>query len=224
MSRILLIEDRSLRQKKFFNETKIDIESYSDILDNAIDEKYQKILDELQKDTCNFDEYSIIISHKSAFGDENTRLISKLEKYCHNNHKTLVLFSGGIDTNYYLKDDEFELLEVNSKIFYSQNLKTFLEDFRNGNFQPLILSYGNRWKLNILLNILEKLNKYLGEMKKEKVLYKAFLRDNPDIQTIETLNINLYEPLVQERKISIVEIEKFKNSVLKYINESLLHE
>ncbi len=224
MSRILLIEDRTSRQKRFFNETKIDIESYGDILENAIEDGYQKILNELQNDTFDFDAYSIIISHKSAFGDKNTSLISKLEKYCHDTHKTLVLFSGGIDANYYLNDDDFEFLEVNSKTFYSQNLKIFLEDYRNGNLNPLILSYGNKWKLNILLNILERLNKYLGEIKKEKVLYSTFLRDNPDIKTIETLNIDLYKPLLEERKISTVEIIKFKNSVLHYINESLLHE
>ncbi len=224
MSRILLIEDRTPRQKRFFNETKIDIESYSDILENAIDEGYQKIFDELQNDTFDFDEYSIIISHQSAFGDENTSLISKLEKYCHDTNKTLVLFSGGIDPNYYLKDDDFELLEVNSKIFYSQNLKIFLEDFRSGNFQPLILSYGNRWRLNILLYVLESLNVYLEMMKKDKVLYTAFLRDNPEMKTMETLNIALYKPLIKKRKISKVEILTFKESVLKYINESLLYE
>ncbi len=224
MSRILLIEDRTSRQKRFFNETKIDIESYGDILDNAVDEDYQKILNELQNDTFDFDAYSIIISHKSAFGDDNTSLVSKLEKYCHDTKKTLVLFSGGIDANYYLKDDDFELLEVNSKVFYSQNLKIFLEDFRNGNFQPLTLSYGNRWKLNILLNVLESLNVYLEKMEKEKVLYTVFLRDNPDMKTMETLDMDLYKPLIKERKISKVEILTFKESVLKYINESLLYE
>ncbi len=224
MSRILLIENRTLRQKRFFNETRIEIESYGDILENAIDEGYQKILDELQKDTFDFDVYSIIVSHKSAFDDYDTSLISKLEKYCQDTQKTLVLFSGGIDANYYLKDDDFELLEVNSKVFYSQNLKIFLEDFRNGNFQPLTLSYGNRWKLNILLNVLESLNVYLEKMEKEKVLYTVFLRDNPDMKTMETLDMAFYEPLIEDRKISKVEMLKFKESVLKYINESLLYE
>ena len=224
MSRILLIEDRTSRQKRFFNETKIDIESYGDILDNAIDEGYQKILDELQNDTFDFDVYSIIISHKSAFGDNNTSLVSKLEKYCHDTQKTLVLFSGGIDANYYLKDEDFELLEVNSKIFYSQNLKIFLEDFRSRNFQPLILSYGNRWRLNILLNVLERLNVYLESMENDRVLYTAFRRDNPDIKMMETLNIALYKPQIKVHEISKVEILALKESVLKYINESLLHE
>ena len=189
-----------------------------------IDEKYKKLLEEFKANTNDLDKYSTIICHKSAFGDDNTSIIARLEKYCQNNNKTLVFFSGGIDTNYYLKDDDFELLEVNSKVFYSPTLEMFLNDFRLGKPHALILSYGDKWKVNILLNTLEKLNIYIGITKKEKVLYSAFMRDNKEIEKVKTLNIELYEFVVDKNRIDLKEIVKYRDSVLNYINESLYYE
>ena len=148
MKKILIIEDRTKRQHEFITETKINLNDaiYENILDNKTDDKYLDIFANLKNDTFDFDDYSVIISHKSAFENENSVILSKLETYCKNNNKILVLFSGGIDTNYYLKDDEYEHIELNSKTLYSENIKLFLEDFKDGNLNPLILCYGNRWK------------------------------------------------------------------------------
>lgn len=221
MKKILLIEDRTQRQQLFMNETKINLDLYSDIIDNCINDKYNNLLEELKNDSFSLDNYSIIISHKSAFGDDNSIIVSKLKKYCENTNKVLVFFSGGIDANYYLKDEKFELIELNSKTLYSQNLQIFLDDFRNENLHPLILTYGDKWKLNILLNILERLNIFIEKTEKDKVLYSTFIRDNPDIELLETLNIELYKIKTEDRKVYIKEIVKLKNSIDYYIEEDL---
>ena len=145
MKKILLIEDRKERQQLFINETDIDLNKYKDILDNAIDEKYDEIFYKLKANTFDFENYSTIISHKSAFDKDNSAMIEKLKDYCKTRKKTLVFFSGGIDENYYNRS-EYELILINSKTFYSQNIKLFLEVwylfFLNRFLQRVFESFG----------------------------------------------------------------------------------
>jgi len=219
MKKILLVEDRTQRQKLFMEDTKIELNRYNNILDNFIDEKYDEFVVKIQDDNFELDNYDVIISHKSAFKDSNESILSKLENHCKENSKVLVLFSGGIDANYYLKDGNFELIELNSKTFYSEFLKLFLEDVENGTLHPLILCYGTKWKLNIVLNILEKLNIYVDNLTKDNVLYNAFFRDNPDIDFLEILEFHLFDK--NERRIKKEYIVKLRDSLKVYIKESL---
>jgi len=218
MIKVLIIEDRKKRQEEFIARTGIDLNEsiYNNILDNMVDGRYLDLFKKLKSDIFDFDDYSVIISHKSAFENENAEILSKLETYCQNNNKVLVLFSGGIDTNYYFQSDAYEHIELNSKTLYSENMKLFLEDCQNGNLNPLILCYGSKWKLNILLNVLEKLTKFILSMNKERVLYNVFLRDNPDISKLDSLNLNIYSPIIESRKITKDEILKLKESILDY--------
>ena len=126
MKKILLIEDRKERQQLFMDATNIDLNEYSNILDNAVDKKYDDIFCKLTDGSFDFENYSIIISHKSAFDKDNSVILEKLKRYCETHKKPLVFFSGGIDENYYNKS-EYELVLINSKTFYSQNIKLFLE-------------------------------------------------------------------------------------------------
>ena len=226
MIKVLLIEDRKKRQEEFINQTGINLNDsiYSSILDNMVDDKYLDIFKQLKSDILDFDDYSVIISHKSAFENENSEILSKLEIYCQNNNKVLVLFSGGIDTNYYFKNEEHEHIELNSKTLYSENIKLFLEDCRDDNLNPLMLCYGDKWKLNILLNILEKLTYFISNMKKDSALHNVFLRDNPDIDKLDSLKLNIYSPIIESRKITQEEITKLKDSILDYIKMSTKYE
>lgn len=217
MKKILLIEDRTIRQKQFIDDMQMNLNNYSDVLDNCIDEQYENILKELKVDDFNFNNYSMIISHESAFGDDNSFIISKLEKYCKNNKKILVLFSGGIDTNYYLKDEEFELIKINSKTFYSENLKLFLEEFRKGNFEPLILTYGDKWKLNILLNVLEKINCFVKTNNDEFIYFDDFI-DGCAIKSIDIVKEDIYI-IEEDMEIHRDEIEKLKVSIINVIKK-----
>jgi hypothetical protein len=223
MKKILLIEDRKERQQKFMNETMIDLNSYSDILDNNIGGKYEETFDKLKNDTFNFDNYSIIISHKSAYSDENASILNKIEQHCKKQQIPLVLFSGGVDVNYYLNEENFEHIEVNSKTFYSQNIQLFLDDFRNGNMHPLIFCYGAKWKLNIILNILEKINNILEETDSELIFYKRFVQSS-SVDLLESLELNLYEPILDGNKIHKDEIIKIRDCIMGHVNESVKYE
>ncbi len=132
MKKILLIEDRVTRQEFFLEEMEINLEDYSNILDNMIDDDYEELKEQILHDSFNFEKYDFIISHKSAFENDNALIISKLQNYAKESEKTLIFFSGGISVNYY-NNSEFEFLELNSKTFYSNNLKLFLDSVRLGN-------------------------------------------------------------------------------------------
>ncbi len=227
MKKILLIEDRKERQDKFINLTSIDLGKYSNILDNCTGVAYDRKFDEFKKDNYVLEEYDVIIVHKSAFDekDYNTKIIGKLDAYARKHQKVIVYFSGGIDASYYVKEDNFMLMELNSKTFYSENLRLFLNAFKNGESEPLILSYGSKWKLNIALNALETLNLYLGKMtaeKKIKKLYSAFIKDNPEIEKLYTLEIPIFTPKrIDEREIDKEKMEEIKTDIEVYIKESL---
>ena len=218
MRKILLIEDRATRQEQFSNQTKIDLNSYKNILDNIINEKYDNIILKLKENTFDFEEYEVIICHKSAFKDDNITILKNIERYCKDNHKVFILFSGGIDGNYYLEEDNYIFMELNSQLLYSQNIELFLEDFRDGNINPLILSYGAKWKINILLNILEKINLILDSEPRESILYKRF-KSNSDIELIEKLDIDIYQVSLDGRKISKDEMKKLRDSILESIKK-----
>lgn len=224
MSKVLLIEDREQRQQLFSLETKIELASYQDILDNKIGEEYTDTFNQLKADTFDFHDYSVVICHKSAFEEMNSKILTQLESHCKANNKVLVLFSGGIDTNYYYKEQDYEYIELNSRTFYSENIELFLQDFHEERISPLILCYGLKWKLNILLNILEKLSLYVSTLEKKRVLYNSFLRDNPDVSIVKILDLNIYSPVVLDRKVDKKEMLKLKNSILSYISESLKYE
>ncbi|CAA6809499.1 MAG: Unknown protein [uncultured Sulfurovum sp.] len=221
MKKILLVEDRTPRQNNFMQETQIKLSDHSDILDNMINDDYEACYQAIKEKKFDFTPYDVIISHKSAFGEDYSLIENEFKKYCKVHSKTLVLFSGGVDSNYYLKEEDWEQIELNSKTFYSQHIKLFLESFRNGLTMPLILSYGEKWKINILLNVLENIN-YILESNNGCMLYKRFLSSS-NIETLEALNINLYQVNLEGKKITKDEIVKVRDDILNHI-ESLIDE
>jgi len=222
MSKILLIEDRSARQKLFMEDTKIDLNKYSDILDNMIDDKYNTLYDALKTESFIFENYEVIISHKSAYDNDNSAILHRLENYCKTNNKKLVLFSGGVDFVYHYKDADYEHLELNSKLFYSYNLELFFNDFKNGNFNILSLAYGKQWKLNIMLEVLEKINFYIEINNKSSFFYKRFALD-VNIESLKNINVPI-EFEYNEKKISKDEIIKLKDKLLAYIQKGIKYE
>jgi len=217
---ILLIEDRVERQKYFMSETNIDLDKYSAVLDNRIKSKYTNFVQEMKKNTFSLDKYTIIITHKSAFGDDNINILQKLENHCKQHNKPLVLFSGGIDTNYY-ENIDFELLELNSKLFYSDNLQLFLDEMQEGSFNILTLVYGKHWKLNMQLNILEKLN--LQICTNMNLDYEEFLLDT-NMNFLGDIDIKLYEPQIESGIITIHEMQKLASALEEYIRKVVTYE
>ena len=189
MKKILLIEDRYDRQHRFKLQTGIDLEKYRDVLDNCIEDKYIEFLNEMLQGTYDLNTYDIIISHKSAFGDNNSILLKKIEDHCREYGKPFILFSGGIVGNYY-NSEVYEVLELNSKTFYSQNLPLFLEAIKDKNENLLMLSYGKQWKANIILNILENLNLYIDTVDDELFKYIDMSKLEQIDIGCDTININ----------------------------------
>lgn len=181
MKKILLIEDRYKRQRLFSQQTGIELEKYSDILNNCIEDKYNEFMNEILIDDFNLGSYDIIVTHKSAFGDDNGVIIEKLEKHCEKYNKPLVLFSGGIVGSYY-NSEVYKVLELNSKTFYSRNLILFLEAIKKENENLLMLPYGKQWKLNIILNVIENLNLYIDTKDVD-------LRKYVDMDSLTSINI-----------------------------------
>jgi len=212
---ILLIEDRADRQKYFMSEAGIDLNKYSDILDNRIKSKYNEFVEKIKDDTFDLGKYTVIVSHKSAFKDDSIHILQKLENYCRQHNKSLVLFSGGTDTNYY-ENIDFELLELNSKLFYSNNLQLFLDEMEEGNFSILTLAYGKQWKLNILLNVLEKINLQIAA--NSDLHYESFRLDTT-YDLLEDIDVKLYLPIVENDTISIDEMKKVSSDLEQYIKK-----
>lgn len=222
MSKILLIEDRSKRQRLFMEDTGIDLSKYSSIVENAVDEKYNQVYNDLLKESFNFDDYEIIISHKSAYDDDTSAILHRLENYCKMQEKKLILFSGGIDSVYYHKEGRYEHLELNSKLFYSHNLELFLESYIINSFNILSLAYGKQWRLNILIEVLEKTNLYLEQNDREKYFFKKFA-SQVNINALKNIDapIELDE---SSKEISKHEVIIFKEKLSTYIKESVKYE
>src|SRR5574344_2765961 len=219
--KIALIEDRVKRQKDVLENNNINFNSYLDLLDNFIEEKANNLLENIVNDSFDLLEYEIIICHKSVeYDDKNSVIISNLKKYCKSHNKILVLFSGGISVNYY-DNSEFEYLELNSKTFYSKNLELFLEAVNSKNENILMLCYGENWKLNIVSNILEKINLFISkqtenEIEKFKDSLKKYITDN------KMLNSNYLENnLVLIHNNHLVDITLFSNRIRFTTNEDI---
>jgi len=222
MSKILLIEDHLERQNEFMSSLDFSLTSYSDILDNATLESYHTISKELKNDIFNFDKYDIIIVHKSAFENEVRTVISKLEHFCKETKKSLVLFGG--DASSYYNNNEYEHLQINSKFFYSENLKLFLDEYAEGYKNLLILSFGKKWKLNIVLNVVEKINFFLEKNSDEDIVYQEF-RNETDINQLDNIDYSFYKVDVDEDNwVYREEIIKLKNSIDTYIEEYIDNE
>ena len=216
MRKILLIEDREHRQNYFLKQVNINLDDYKEILDNKIDDKYEEFIKDMQSDSFNLSVYDVIIAHQSIFINEYKKILGKLKNHCKDNHKALVLFSGGNGTSYI--HDNYEELGLSSEVFYSQNLKLFLDDFELNNINIRILTYGNRWKLNIMLNILEKINFFLDKNNGEDIDYDEFLIDT-EADMLNNLDIKFYTMIIKNDEVLESEVIKLKDDILSHIKE-----
>jgi len=225
MKKILLIEDRQERQQRFTNQTNINLNDYSDILDNKIAQAYDDIYDNLKDGKFDFHDYVMVIAHKSAFNGDTQKVLYGIENECKSRTISLVLFSGGITANYYEEEKNFKKLELNSKDFYSQNLKMFLENYKkNEKTELLMLSYGEKWKLDIVLNCMEKINIFIETHKNEEdILYDEFVTYT-DFHLLESLKIKYSKPTIENGWIYLSELKKIALDIKLYIKESIVYE
>jgi len=209
MKKILLIEDRVERQEKFILDTGINLETHTDILDN------QTILN---KD--NLFKYSIIIVHRSAFGELDENVLDFLKKYSEENKIKLVFFSGGISSTYY-SNTKYEFLLLNSKSFYSKNLELFFNEFRETNeANLLLLGYGENWRINIILNTLSRINLFISNNElNEKVKFNNF-KTLTKISTIENI-IDFEYPEEFKGTVQLNELKSLSKQITKNLKRKI---
>jgi len=226
MKKILLLEDRTYRQVRACNNASLELSKYEDELENATNQRYEAHFQSLENDSFKVDAYKAIIAHKSGFGDDNQAMLHKLEQLCKKSGIPLIYFSGGISLVTFMHTEELEKLEINSKVLYSNNLKLFLEHFQQqGEIELMILGYGKSWKLNILLNTLEKINLFMARNNKEDVLYEDFANQT---------DFNLLEKTIREDEIKAVEtengwveyceLESLQKALEQLVEQRILHE
>ena len=109
-------------------------------------------------------------------------------------------------------------LELNSKDFYGQNLKIFLDNYRKNQQNILMLSYGDKWVLNVLLNILEKINLFLNKNDETDIVYDEF-RNFTHINRLDSIDYEFHKMDIDDGWVYREEICKIKDSITKYVKD-----
>lgn len=165
MKKILLLEDRIKRQTKYIQDANINLSIYEEILDNITGSRYNEIKNDFETKISEiYMNYSVIIAHESALKSINK--FTFLKDFCISKGLKFVLFSGGINYTSYNSN----LLFLNSKDLYSKNLELFLKNKEENKEENLaLLAYGSKYKINILLTLVEGLDKFIFTEFKNKI-------------------------------------------------------
>ena len=194
--RVILIEDRIVRKELFLSRSEIDFTKY-DFFREVTPKEFTQLKSDLKTgDLSFFKDCDVILTHKSAFTLNEQDVLSALGK-------SVVYFSGGISQSFYLEFPS-PTLHINSSEFYSSNLVHFLERIATtGEIEMLILQFGDKWKLNLLLNLRDKL-KQLFYRNEGKDLYPED-----------------FDLVFNNKIVSIVESEKLKRDMLQLQKQGL---
>jgi len=209
--KLLIIEDRIPRLQQFAG---FDLENCTEV-EILKDVSYDTLLSELEEGKVHsLEKFACIAAHRSALSVKTT---DTLKTYCNKSKKPLILFSGGISTSMF-KDDGFPFLNINSKDFYSINLKYFLEELRlNRRPNILIIQFGLKWKINLLLKLRNDLVVQLNLGKtiriKDLKIGLSLSEELTDGNLIKLLNKSDYAAVSEE------ELKEFRLTIDRIIND-----
>jgi len=210
VKKILLIEDRIERLDKYIETTGFDIKTL-DVLEQ------RESLDDVD-----LGEYLMIITHRSAYGDNDQNILDFLKKHCEETNTKLVFFSGGISSTFYSKS-KFEFLLLNSQAFYSDNLQLFLNDaVKNEEPNLLLLGYGENWKINIILNTLEKINLFISDNEGKEIIKFNNFKTVTKIENIERF-IDFEYPVVIKGGVPLNEIRALSTTITNNLTQRIEH-
>lgn len=218
MKKILLIDDRTERQLKFSKESGFCFEDYSDVMDNVTAKDYDEFVKSLNPDFSL--EYDVIITHRSAFGGVDFNVLDRFKSICKNKKKKLIFFSGGISSSFFLSRP-FQFLLINSKTIYGDNLTLFLEDSRKNDPNLLILGFGDKWKINVMLSVLEKINFFVGSNQDKELIQYAQFRANTQIQLLDNI-VFFKEPELVNGRLERQQLHKLANSIANTIKQQVV--
>ncbi len=162
MENVLLIEDRTYRQRNLLGTKLTELNNYNLLKNISGGEEFTHLKEQmLKKEYSIFDKYSTILFHRSAFdADVRNGIIEYLKNY----NKKVVLFSGGITGAQLNKINSSEFMLINVTEFYSDNLLYFME---NGADNLLELAFGKNWEISILLDSIQKVTLYAKRFEKK---------------------------------------------------------
>jgi hypothetical protein len=174
MIKVIIIDDRVIRQEKILSEKSLNLKNLSNLQNVSGGEKCGKLLDEIHSSRFDFiDEFNTICIHRSAL---TSKARNEIISYLSESNKKLIFFSGGISGSEYsfLKGLDFLLIDVEN--FYSENLIYFLE---NNAENILEIAFGENWQLSLLLDTLEKI-----------IFYTRSYSEKPFVIFKNDLNLN----------------------------------
>jgi len=218
MKKCLLLDDRDSRQSIFLTAVQSDFSHYSTVLENKKGEQEcQNILDAFLNNKSVLDSYHTIMMHKSIYSSKTSIIVNTIKEYCEMLGKELILFSGGIDTVFY-SDKLYKHMELNSKQFYSENLLLYLDNRLSGLDNILVIGFGNKWKLNITLNILEKIGIFIQKSDKSDIdiLYEDF-KLQTEIQVLDNI-VSYEQPFIENGWCDLDTIKILYQTIKKEIS------
>ena len=157
MKKILLIDDETDKQNSVLEQVGIDFIKYMDILDNLTGEEAIAFFIDLDMDDEPLVQYKVWIIHQTLF-NKLKGMKRRVERFCKQNSIQLVLFSGSIST--VMIKPKTGLLKMSRDDLY-KNLKNFLEYSKNNEAQLEILGFGDNWKVTLLSNTEDAIEKFL---------------------------------------------------------------
>lgn len=211
MDNVILVEDRTFRQRNMLGEKAIELKNFNFLKNISGGDGFAELKNQLlEKKYSVFDEYSTILLHRSAFETEvRNGLIEYLKEY----NKRLVLFSGGITGSQLSRVKNLEFMLINVTEFYSDNLLFFL---RNNANNLLELAFGNNWKTSVLIDAIDKLTIY------EKVFSnKPWVIIEEDLKMNNSIIEKYFSELSNKSIITKVEIGFVLNKMNKDLKSIL---
>lgn len=182
--KIAIIEDRISRLDQY---AEFDLKTRKTVSIITGTEFDNLILALQSKDTDSLDKYDCIASHRSALSNE---IRDSIKEYCKIKKTPLIFFSGGITSSVF-KDIDFPFLHINSKDFYSLNLKLFIDDCEvNNGINLFILQFGKRWKLSLLLNLRNNIAVAQNKLLLKNAKPDIEMADGELIKRVRDLQIN----------------------------------
>lgn len=184
MSRAILIEDRSERQRIFLHRKNVELDDF-DVLRNICGgnepERFKTDFFNEERIREELSDFDVVMTHRSAWSPE---VRMSLREFCEKEQKALVYFSGGISSTTFYQQKEYQFLTMNSGDFYGANLKLFLESLEDESPVNLrILAFGDNWKFELLAKL---------RMKLSNALETFILPANEEKRLDEQTSVNLF--------------------------------
>ena len=217
MKKILLLENQTNRQQN----KSIDLDKFSQCSNILGDKKCNDLLKKFLEDNRTFDDYDVIVIHENIyFEDERKMLFQVLESYCKS--KYLVKFSGNNSQPFFNKNT----LILSAKTLY-ENIEIYLDENEKKQADIFMLAYGQKWKLNILLNTLQNINLFIENNRDDDIDFDDFEDDCNLLELKKVINKEDYDSIFKDLdfddEIEIEEInliaKNLKNLIYREANE-----